>query len=478
MVDPKKELEQWGPIDGKIFFPSVWIEANAKHVLKPFKVAWPFYVGIFDRDKMTFYWEKDEMQRHAETAIKKFIESTKKLRSLWKNYLKICERMRLQAKKFRPQNPANAKIFHGLLVQFWGITLVPELANFGLPAYLRAKMKNIIPEAELDGVLEVLLAPPTLGFLQTSERDLLRLFKLARSKTSLRQKLHDYTKKWYWVENSYFQNKVLTPEHFLSQLGQRSGQKNLIRLKELENYESQTQRRKEQARKKYKIPFPIMSLAKNAVFSIWWQDHRKAGAWWFQSFFDEINNFAAKKIGMRVDDLYYYTSEEWLRLMTTAIRIPQKLVRKRKKSAVVYVSPTSYKYFSGRKARAFIRRFQKAIQTRHSDQIKGISVSRGKNAKVTGRVKILTSPRFAGEMKKGDILVAPMTSPDFIVAMRKAKAIITDVGGLMSHAAVVSRELGVPAIVGTKIATKMLKDGDIVEIDVKKGIVKIIKPRG
>jgi len=59
--------------------------------------------------------------------------------------------------------------------------------------------------------------------------------------------------------------------------------------------------------------------------------------------------------------------------------------------------------------------------------------------------------------------------------MKEAGAIITDEGGITCHAAIVSRELGIPCIIGTKIATKVLKDGDIVEVDAGKGVVKIIK---
>lgn len=68
-----------------------------------------------------------------------------------------------------------------------------------------------------------------------------------------------------------------------------------------------------------------------------------------------------------------------------------------------------------------------------------------------------------------------MTSPEYVFAMKKASAAITDTGGLTSHAAIVSRELDIPCIVGTKIATKILKDGDLVEVDANKSIVKIIK---
>jgi pyruvate,water dikinase len=62
-----------------------------------------------------------------------------------------------------------------------------------------------------------------------------------------------------------------------------------------------------------------------------------------------------------------------------------------------------------------------------------------------------------------------MTSPDFIPILKKVSAIITDEGGITCHAAIVSRELKIPCIVGTKIATKVLKDGDVVEVDAQKG---------
>jgi len=76
---------------------------------------------------------------------------------------------------------------------------------------------------------------------------------------------------------------------------------------------------------------------------------------------------------------------------------------------------------------------------------------------------------------KGDILVTEMTSPDMVPAMKKSAAIITDVGGLLCHAAIVSRELKKPCIIGTKNATKILKDGDLVEVDANQGIVRIIE---
>lgn len=94
--------------------------------------------------------------------------------------------------------------------------------------------------------------------------------------------------------------------------------------------------------------------------------------------------------------------------------------------------------------------------------LKGISASPGIG---TGVVRILKSPKEIDKIKTGDILVAPMTSPDYVPAMKKASAIVTNEGGMTSHAAIVSREMGIPCVVGTKDGTTKLKDGDVVTVN-------------
>ena len=97
---------------------------------------------------------------------------------------------------------------------------------------------------------------------------------------------------------------------------------------------------------------------------------------------------------------------------------------------------------------------------------------------VSGPVKMVPDVKLLDKVKKGDIMVTDMTTPDFVPAMRRAAGIITNRGGLTSHAAIVSRELGVPCIVGTGNATKILKDGMIVSLngstgEIFKGSIKI-----
>lgn len=91
---------------------------------------------------------------------------------------------------------------------------------------------------------------------------------------------------------------------------------------------------------------------------------------------------------------------------------------------------------------------------------------------IQGRVKIILNSDEVKEFPSDAILVTAMTSPEYLPAMKGAMAIVTDEGGVTCHAAITSRELGVPCVIGTKIATKVFKDGDMVEVDATKGIVR------
>jgi len=110
------------------------------------------------------------------------------------------------------------------------------------------------------------------------------------------------------------------------------------------------------------------------------------------------------------------------------------------------------------------------IKKRGIYEIKGQIAQKGK---VIGKVKILRRRDQVDEVAEGDIIVSPMTTTDFLPAMLKAAAIITDEGGIACHAAIMARELKKPCITGTKIATQILKDGDLVEVDADNGVVRI-----
>ncbi len=100
--------------------------------------------------------------------------------------------------------------------------------------------------------------------------------------------------------------------------------------------------------------------------------------------------------------------------------------------------------------------------------LEGLAASPGFGA---GKVRVLNSAKEISKMQSGDILVTDMTTPDFVPAMKKAKAIVTNTGGMTSHAAIVSRELGIPCIVGTEKATSVLKEGQEISVDGTHGLI-------
>ena len=100
--------------------------------------------------------------------------------------------------------------------------------------------------------------------------------------------------------------------------------------------------------------------------------------------------------------------------------------------------------------------------------LKGLAASAGV---VEGKVKILLSPEDGGKMGEGEVLVVVETNPEYIAAILKASAIVTDLGGMTSHPAIVAREMGIPGVVGTKEGTKKLEDGMEVVVDGTRGLV-------
>ncbi|MFH1850341.1 MAG: PEP-utilizing enzyme [archaeon] len=113
----------------------------------------------------------------------------------------------------------------------------------------------------------------------------------------------------------------------------------------------------------------------------------------------------------------------------------------------------------------------KALGIRMYRDLKGLT---GFPGKVTGRVRIVHDSRTCIDFRKGDILVTGMSRPDYLPMMLRAAGFITDSGGVLCHAAVTAREMKKPCIVGTGLATEVLKDGDLVELDADNGIIRMI----
>ncbi len=181
---------------------------------------------------------------------------------------------------------------------------------------------------------------------------------------------------------------------------------------------------------------------------------------------------AAKRLNISYHDILYFEPSEVTEALQGKYDHQAELLE-RKRDMLCYSDETGYGVLSGDAAALYIS--ERSVFDQSAELVQsfnGVTAFRGK---VVGKVKIVLIPEDGESVEKGDVLVATMTTPNFIASMERAGAFITDEGGILCHAAIVSRELKKPCIIGTKIATKVLKDGMMVEVDANKGVVKILK---
>ena len=197
-------------------------------------------------------------------------------------------------------------------------------------------------------------------------------------------------------------------------------------------------------------------------------EYRRRGIYNILPLFEII----AKHLGVSKSELAYFTSDEIINALNHSVKLKKAVALNRQKGFLIYEDKNDIKVTSDAlEIRKFVKKNVETKKTA-SAEIKGIIASKGLGQ---GKVKIVFGIKDLNKVKRGDVMVAITTHPDFVPAMHRAIAIITDEGGLTSHAAIVSREMGVPCIVGTKVATKILKDGDVVKVDANSGVMTVIK---
>lgn len=230
------------------------------------------------------------------------------------------------------------------------------------------------------------------------------------------------------------------------------------------------------------IVFYTNDLAKILELKNLVKDIKKIGDWHEKAevkssrAWDKLMPFFKKicqKYKTSLEEIMYYLPNEFLELLKEKKKIEKKILEDRRRYYVLYLQNGKIKFYTGKQARDIEKReLPKEDKFLNVKEINGQIASRGF---IKGKVRIVNSKSQMKKMKKGEILVSIMTTPRLIPAVKKAIAIVTDEGGITCHAAIVSRELRIPCIIGTKIATKILKDGDLVEVDANKGIVKILE---
>lgn len=181
---------------------------------------------------------------------------------------------------------------------------------------------------------------------------------------------------------------------------------------------------------------------------------------------NEISNYSITEISQLVEGL----------------KVDSLTLNNRDKSYTVFVKDNKINYLDGNESELLSLEVFNKESEQISNILKGNIANKGKENLVRGNVSVINvdysnfdamNEKIA-QMTEGNILVAEFTAPELILACKKAKAIVTDLGGMLSHAAIISRELNIPCLVATKSSSKSFKDGDEVILNMKEGYIKKI----
>ncbi len=288
--------------------------------------------------------------------------------------------------------------------------------------------------------------------------------------------LEEHTKQFSWLTYGYEGPAMSLDDLFeliRDNLQAKEGVKTL-RDKLLNQYD-EVKREKARLIREEKIPAATAYLFEVMAELMYIKDYRKGIYQRSYLAMDNVVMELAKRLGLTLREVKYLTYDEVEEVLSRRGFADYKIaVQERFKECCYVVTKGKIKVFQGEECRKMIA---EKVGSDKSDKapskvLKGTTAYYGK---VTGTARIVLVKADVSKIHDGEILVSSATNPDLILAMKKAAGIVTDTGGIISHAAIVSRELKKPCVVGTQFATKAISDGDLVELDADKGIVTILK---
>ncbi len=313
-----------------------------------------------------------------------------------------------------------------------------------------------------DKEFDIISLPGKKTYVNQMETDILKSF-LKDSKSAQKE----LARRYCWVTFGYDGPGSLDERYFkkrLDKLNRNSARKKLdrIRKKDQENRKL----RKDISSRLTESQLRLIGIIQMITL---WTDERKMLDFRLFYHYNEILKAIGRTAGVPLKNLKYLLTEELSKLDTEKERLIAESQKRIRDEFFLKVIHGSVAFGTDSEMKMFK---EETGQEAKAGTIKGSVACRGKRRRYTARVKIILSPGDFKKLRKGDFLVATMTSPDYVLAMNRAAGFITDEGGVTCHAAISSREMGKPCIIGTKNATLLLNDNDVVEVDTDTGTVR------
>jgi phosphoenolpyruvate synthase/pyruvate phosphate dikinase len=324
------------------------------------------------------------------------------------------------------------------------------------------RIKNIIKEKvgrEDLKIFSALTSPSRKGFFEKEGIKIAEIaLKIKRGELKLTDKkakimIKKHLEGFAWLKNSDFKSIFWKEKDIIKRIKELIN-KSIEELKRLSsNKEEHDIRKLLKSLKLSKTQLDIVKATREMVyFRTFRTDIQGITGYHANQLFKEIS----KRMNVSFEDFHYFFHNEINQFLETE-KLDKKAALKRKNTYAVIIVDKKINYFDSEREINKLKEIFKEEKVEKTNIIKGNVANPGK---AKGIVRIINDVRDMKKIKEGNILATLMTKPKYISAMERASAFVTDEGGILCHAAIISREMNKPCIIGTKIATKVLKDGD------------------
>ncbi|TRZ54346.1 hypothetical protein D4Q76_02530 [archaeon] len=439
---------------------------------------------------MQFYFgekDSDDFARHLLSLLLKDPEFGKKINKNIRIYSARLKEFCAEIDKDFLINLSNAKLgklyisldeLHTELYTWGWLPNAVDMFHANFTNYLKDFLSKKIESGNVNQALVALTASPKKSVLQEDHESLLNVIKLKQANVpaaKFNKALEGHQNRYFYLKHLWLGKEgVYDKKYYLREINKfiRSGENAKTRLykESAALFETLEKRRaliKNLRLKKKEIDlfdvyadFAVTKLFRRAA-QIYW-------AYKMDFIFEEI----AKRLKIPIIMVRFMFPNEIKQCLENGVldRKSRSELSARSKYCLYYAEKGCDLVLFGKEA----DQIEKKIAIAPTEDIRELEGQVACLGKAKGYAKIINSVAEMKKMRKGDILFSIATNPDIVQVMKLAAAIVTDQGGITSHAAIVSRELGTPCVIGTKIGTKVFKDGDLVEVDANKGVVRKI----
>ncbi|MBW2978146.1 hypothetical protein KY331_04840 [Candidatus Woesearchaeota archaeon] len=417
---------------------------------------------------------------HVDIVAKKmytdFVKDTKSLKKRIKAHQDLVKEMDAVWKKHQKEKNI-LKTYEKLLkpaVKWWYYGIIGEDKGHVIDAAVVPNFEKRygMSKQEARDIVHLLMHPEEQSAFNIERKLFLTMCLDYLNSKNIQKKIKEYIKEFFWIKTTFYKSYDMTPQNLLEEIKKEikhsSKKKIQEEITQIEENFKKIHKEKKLLIKKLKLTRQDKQDIEFAELTTYWIDQRKIGMMKHFHYFLDLLKEISEKFEIDYSTLTLYTVKEVRSLLKTGKKVDKKLINKRYDSIMnVYERDNKVSSFFGKEG-YMLYKLASEVKVK---EIKGLVASRTDLAKITGKARIIEEP-LKQKFNKGDILVTSMTRIEFVPLMRKAKAIITNEGGISCHAAIVSRELGIPCIIGTRVATRILKNGDKVELDMEEGVVK------